>query len=191
MPAIRVPDGDNSYYIALSTDIVDGKIESAKNIGERVYLTDTEKWMVVGSDTVLIDFVAVESNVTLVDSAGNPIASHESSDGDYHLATAMEQNVDADDNNSSIVNLDSGAVFVGSPTSTLGVAGLQWNLKTTQNCDIRIYDGLTTGGKLIWASGALTAKTTNNSLDFFKLPFSTGLTIDVFDAIGDVLVVYE
>lgn len=49
----------------------------------------------------------------------------------------FEQNVQADTLNSSTVNVDAGATFNGAlaaGTSTLGIAGIQVNLFTTQNC---------------------------------------------------------
>jgi len=73
---------------------------------------------------------------TLVDGSGNTISSHITTDGDYHLGTSVEQNVVADANNSSTTNLDPTEVFTGTSTSTLGVVGLQWSLKTTQNCEV-------------------------------------------------------
>ena len=79
-------------------------------------------------------------HVLMTDSSGNAIASHLSSDGDYHLGTSMEQNVVADANNSSTDNLASGATFEGTGTSTLGVVGLQWSLKTSENCTVYIEE---------------------------------------------------
>lgn len=58
-------------------------------------------------------------------------------------------------------------------------------------CDVRIYDGLSTGGTLIWSTGAMSAKTDFTDINFYGTPFSNGLTIDIFDAAGSVLVVYE
>jgi len=78
------------------------------------------------------------SRTKLYDNAGNPIASHLSADGDYHLGVQMEQSVLADDNNSSTTNLDAAGVFTGVGTSTLGVVGLQWSLKASENCTVYI-----------------------------------------------------
>ena len=52
----------------------------------------------------------------------------------------MEQSVLSDTNNSSTTNLDAGNAytFSGSATSTLGVVGLQWSLKTDQNATVYI-----------------------------------------------------
>ena len=47
----------------------------------------------------------------LTDNIGNPIASHITTDGDYHLGTLIQQDVQTDDNNSSEVNLDAAAIF--------------------------------------------------------------------------------
>ena len=62
---------------------------------------------------------------------------------------------------------------------------------STNTADIRLYDGLTTGGTLIWSTGAMDTRTAFTSVDFFSTPFSEGLTVDVFDAAAAVLVVYE
>ena len=77
---------------------------------------------------------------SLKDSSGNTIGSHLSADGDYHLGVQIEQNVVADTNNSSTTNLTSANsyAFTGTATSTLGVVGLQWSLKTDQNAYIYI-----------------------------------------------------
>lgn len=50
----------------------------------------------------------------------------------------VRQDVQIDPTNSSSTNLDSGAYYVGKATSTLGVAGLQVSLKTSQNCSVYI-----------------------------------------------------
>ena len=74
----------------------------------------------------------------LQDGDGNEIESHLDADGGYHLGVAMSQAVYADANNTSIVDLDPDETFTGASTSTLGVAGLQWNLHTDQNCTVCI-----------------------------------------------------
>ena len=81
------------------------------------------------------------SESILVDkTTGEPIATHQSADGDYHLGTAMVQNVYGDDNNSSTTNLvaANSYTFTGTSTSTLGVVGLQWSLNTDQNATVCI-----------------------------------------------------
>jgi len=50
----------------------------------------------------------------------------------------LSQNVIADANNSSAVNVAGGGQFAGLPTSTLGVAGIQVNLNTDQNCEVYV-----------------------------------------------------
>ena len=77
-------------------------------------------------------------SISLEDDSGNPIDSHISADGGYHLGVTMEQSVIADTNNSSTTNLESDGVFTGTATSTLGVVGLQWSLLTDQNCEVCI-----------------------------------------------------
>ena len=76
----------------------------------------------------------------LYDTNGNPVDVHLSADGGYSLATTVEQNVVEDTNNSSTSNLASAATFTGTATSTLGVVGLQWSLKTDQNCTVYIEE---------------------------------------------------
>jgi hypothetical protein len=50
----------------------------------------------------------------------------------------IKQDVVADPNNSSVVNLAAAATFTGTSTSTLGVVGLQVSLKTDQNCTVYV-----------------------------------------------------
>lgn len=81
------------------------------------------------------------SQVTqLVDADGNSLGGIESVDGSYLLGVSMEQKVITDTNNSSIINLTStnSYTFTGTASSTLGVAALQWNLKTDQNATVYI-----------------------------------------------------
>jgi len=71
---------------------------------------------------------------------GNPVETHVTTDGGYHLGVMVQQDVYEDSNNSSTTNLDAGNsyTFTGTGTSTLGIAGLQWNLKTDQNATVYI-----------------------------------------------------
>ena len=57
--------------------------------------------------------------------------------------------------------------------------------------DINIYDGTAITDTLIWASGNQGARTEPLVIDFFGLPFSDGLTIEIADSAADVLAVYE
>ena len=59
---------------------------------------------------------------------------------DGELGVRIQQDVREDPNNSSTTNLDSGNshTFTGTGASTLGVVGLQWNLKTDQNAIVYI-----------------------------------------------------
>ena len=59
-------------------------------------------------------------------------------DSSGKLNTSLVQNVVADTNNSSTTNLTAGATFTGTSSSTLGVVGLQWSLKTSENCTVYI-----------------------------------------------------
>jgi hypothetical protein len=51
---------------------------------------------------------------------------------------SITQNVLADPNNSSSANLNPSATFTGVASSTLGVAGIQVSLHSSQNCDVYI-----------------------------------------------------
>lgn len=57
--------------------------------------------------------------------------------------------------------------------------------------DINIYDGTSTGDTLIWASGNLASKTEPFNIDFYGLPFSDGLFLEIDDSNADVVLVYE
>ena len=62
------------------------------------------------------------------------------SEGYEEVKSMVRQDVATDPNNSSTTNLDAGNsyTFTGAGSSTLGVAGLQWNLKTDQNATVYI-----------------------------------------------------
>jgi hypothetical protein len=51
---------------------------------------------------------------------------------------AIIQAVTVDNNNSSTAQINAGATWTGTSTSTLGVAGIQFNLKADQNCTVYI-----------------------------------------------------
>lgn len=51
---------------------------------------------------------------------------------------SITQNVQVDDNNSTSDNLTTGQTWTGTSGSTLGVVGLQFSLKTDQNCTVYI-----------------------------------------------------
>ena len=86
------------------------------------------------------DAAIADINAALYDANGNAIASHLSSDGGYHMATAIVQDVYADANNSSTTNLAVGNsyTFTGTATSTLGVSGIQVGLFADKNCQVYI-----------------------------------------------------
>lgn len=44
-------------YIALSTDIVDNKIDGATEIGKTIYLLDTGAWKIILDDLTLMDYL--------------------------------------------------------------------------------------------------------------------------------------
>jgi hypothetical protein len=69
--------------------------------------------------------------------------------------TRLSQAVQADANNTSVANLSAGAYFIGLPTSTLGIVGIQVSMKTDQNCTVFIQQALGT------VTGVGTVTTTN------------------------------
>jgi hypothetical protein len=136
----------------------------------------------LSSATSLID---VETNQTdgsqksqIVDSSGNVIDAEADHLGKYHLAVTFNQDVNEDTNNSSAVNLASGATFAGLPTSTLGVVGLQWSLNTDQNCTVYIEqsNGSHTGLGTVETNGTTTLTGTST---VFERSFVVGDTISV------------
>lgn len=48
-------------YIALSTDIVDNKIDGATAIGKTIYLIDTGEWKIIKEDLTLSDYLLPSS----------------------------------------------------------------------------------------------------------------------------------
>ena len=65
---------------------------------------------------------------------GTPIQTIEDISGNYNLGVSSVQNVIADTNNSTTDNIAAGATWSGESTSTLGIVGIQFSLKTDQNC---------------------------------------------------------
>ena len=68
----------------------------------------------------------------------------------------LSQNVTADANNTSSTNLAQNAFFIGTPSNTLGVAGIQVCFKSDQNCNLWVEQslGLFTGVGLITTTAA-------------------------------------
>jgi len=69
------------------------------------------------------------SNFAIVDVSGS-------------LHSSVVQNVVSDPNNTSVLNLDTGNsyTYTGTGSSTLGVVGLQWSLKTDQNATVYVEE---------------------------------------------------
>ena len=82
------------------------------------------------------------TETTLYDALGNPIAAEADHLGNYHLATTINQDVNVDPNNTSTTNLTAANsyTFTGTATSSLGVVGFQWGLKTDQNATVYIEE---------------------------------------------------
>lgn len=113
-----------------------------------------------------------------VDENNNYIGSHQTTDGDYHLGVQMQQDVYTDPGNASSDNLASGATWAGTPVSTLGVNGLQWNLNTDQNCTI--YSEESEGSHIGLGTVATNGNTTlAGTSTTFERSFVVGDTISV------------
>ena len=56
---------------------------------------------------------------------------------------------------------------------------------------LTIYDGTSTGGSVIWASGAMPNNTNPFSIDFDGCPFFTGLFLVIATANCNVTIIYE
>jgi len=86
--------------------------------------------------------MTVLRRIKLIDEDNNFISSQQQTNGDYHLGVSMTQDVYVDTNNSTSANLTSANsyTYTGTATSTLGVVGLQWSLKTDQNVTVYIEE---------------------------------------------------
>ena len=86
--------------------------------------------------------MTVLRRIKLIDEDNNFISSQQQTNGDYHLGVSMAQDVYVDTNNSTSANLTSANsyTYTGTATSTLGVVGLQWSLKTDQNVTVYIEE---------------------------------------------------
>lgn len=75
--------------------------------------------------------------VALKDGAGNLIGSNQDvTGGDWHLATCTTQEIYRDVNNTSAVNLSSGATFIGTATNITNFDAVQIMLFTDQPCQV-------------------------------------------------------
>lgn len=61
----------------------------------------------------------------------------------------------------------------------------------TQNSVITLYDNTAASGTILWSSGAMGAQTQPFSIDFFNIPFYTGLTLVIAAASSTVTLIYE
>jgi len=77
-------------------------------------------------------------SVWLRDISGNTINIVDDTDGMKNVGVAILQNVQADANNGTTTNILYGETWSGTSTSTLGVVGLQYSLKTDQNCTVYV-----------------------------------------------------
>jgi len=120
------------------TKIVDGITPTIEATVEQVGSQGALVTKDSGIDSVIYENSQLKT--TLFDINGNEIEAHIDTDGESYLGTAIIQAIHTDPNNSSTTNLTSANsyTFTGAVTSTLGVAGLQWNLRTDQNATIYI-----------------------------------------------------
>ena len=91
--------------------------------------------------------------------------------------TRFSQNVTADTNNSSTTNLAGLASFIGLPTSTMGVAGIQVGFRSDQNCTILVQQsqGLVAGiGTVTTTNPGGTGTITGSATTKFLRDFSVG-----------------
>lgn len=59
------------------------------------------------------------------------------------------------------------------------------------NSVVTLYDNIAASGEVIWSSGAQGANAVPFSINFYGLPFSTGLTLAITAATSTVTVIYE
>jgi hypothetical protein len=129
----------------------------------------------------------------------------------FHLKIGFENTNGANTNNNILYCL-SGSVnrlgsyttqprsaWISSVSTTLlktgpgNLRGLVFGTMPTAAGTVTIYDGVTTGGTVMW-SGLVTRAaqaSTPVSIDFQGVPFSTGLTVDVVTNAVPVMVMYE
>lgn len=62
MGLVVISENSKKSYQALSTDIVDGKIDRASWIGADVYIVDTQQWYRVGEDLILYPLTSVSES---------------------------------------------------------------------------------------------------------------------------------
>jgi len=91
--------------------------------------------------------------------------------------TRLSQNVQSDANNSSVTNLAQNAFFIGTPTSTLGVAAIQVAFKADQNCTVFVEQsqGVITGvGTITTTNPGGTGTITGSASTKFTRDFKVG-----------------
>jgi hypothetical protein len=80
-----------------------------------------------------------------------------------------------------------GVICKYSPGNLKGV--VIGNILASSN--VTIYDGTTTGGTVLWSSGAMDKTTAPFSLDFHEIPFYTGLFFNITGGACNLTVLYE
>jgi len=130
-------EGGSSVFV--ENFVTDGSTVWVDNIVSASFVEGGSSIWVEGGSGQQVT-VSGSINTVLYTASGCPIDSHEEADGGHHLGVSITQAAISDPNNSSDVNLDASGsyTFIGTATSTLGVVGLQWSLKTDQNATIYI-----------------------------------------------------
>jgi len=116
---------DTWYDFTLSTPAITGFATSAK---QDTLLTELEK---------KADLTETQP-ATLLDSVGNSIASFQDAGGNYHLASAMIQNILTSSGNTTTTNLTAGTTFTGVAEEAFGISGIQVFHSADQDCIIYV-----------------------------------------------------
>ena len=101
-----------------------------------------------------VDVTPKALRTILYDAAGNPMSSYLDTEGKYHLAVTTTQDVEADSSNSSTSNIAGNGAFTGQWKSTLGVAGIQVNVFSSQRTTALVQqstDGASIDASYAWS----------------------------------------
>ena len=81
-------------------------------------------------------------SIKIKDVNGNIIHSATDADGDYHLSTAIIQEIISSTKNTTIVNLAANEEFVGESDETYGISGIQIYHFSDRPCKITIEQSI-------------------------------------------------
>lgn len=141
MSLIFISSISTPNYIALSSDIVNSKIEGASNIGETVFITDASEWYIIKDDLTLEPFslpIGLNGEITIGEVSQGNASLTESWKVNLSEKASFDQYITVDAGNSSTNNLAPGGYFLGSSLTTLSVVGIQVSLSTDQNCLVEV-----------------------------------------------------